>query len=37
MVLLRVLALSCMPMKFLSIQATQNNLFEAGKAIPFEM
>gem|GEM_PF-3320544 len=29
--------LSCKPMKVLSIQATQNNLSEAGKAIPFEV
>ncbi|PRX53405.1 hypothetical protein B0G52_1444 [Cohnella sp. SGD-V74] len=37
MVLPRVLALSCKPMKVLSIRATQNNLSEAGKAIPFGM
>gem|GEM_PF-1697724 len=37
MALSRVLALSCIPMKVLSIQATQNNLSEADKAIPFGM
>ena len=37
MVLPQVLALSCLPLEFLSFIATQNNLSEAGKTIPFGM
>ncbi|RED89119.1 hypothetical protein DFP98_10190 [Cohnella phaseoli] len=37
MVLPRVLALGCLPLKVLSILAAQNNLSEVGKTIPFEM
>jgi len=37
LVLPRVLALSCLPLKGLLIQATQNNLFEVGKTIPLGM
>ncbi|QTH44130.1 hypothetical protein J4772_06955 [Cohnella sp. LGH] len=37
MVLPRVLALGCLPLKILSIQAAQNNLSEVGKIIPFGM
>jgi hypothetical protein len=37
MALPRVLALSCTPIKVLSIKAAQNNLFEVGKAISFGM